>query len=229
MILQVVTCSCCGESFQKKDSILRQNFRRYSSKETGYWFHSICKKCEDKQKIEREWEGDKLRCHLCGQYLPKEQFGVSDHYPYRDNRDARCKKCRNWQSRENKKRYSGEQSLLKMLQMRFLGARERAQRYNIPFNITKQYLKELWDKQEGLCAISAIPMTYIHGKGRTITNVSIDQINPKEGYTIGNIQLVCMAVNQMKSDLSMKELHMFCKAILENKDQNAKKWNHKKK
>ena len=30
-------------------------------------------------------------------------------------------------------------------------------------------------------------MTFEFNKGRTATNVSIDQINPKQGYTIGNV------------------------------------------
>lgn len=54
-------------------------------------------------------------------------------------------------------------------------------------------------------------------QGRTFTNVSIDQINPHLGYTKENIQLVCMAVNQMKSDMSIEELYMFCEAIIKTK------------
>ena len=49
-------------------------------------------------------------------------------------------------------------------------------------------------------------MTFKQCNGSTPTNVSIDQVNHKEGYVIGNIQLVCMAVNQMKSDLEMDDL-----------------------
>ena len=58
--------------------------------------------------------------------------------------------------------------------MRFLCAKERAKKLNIPFDITKDYLKYLWDTQKGLCAISNIPMTYKYNNGRTPTNVSID-------------------------------------------------------
>ena len=102
--------------------------------------------------------------------------------------------------------------------MRFLAARDRANKKGIPFNLTKEYLKELWDEQEGKCAISGIEMTFDQCKGRTATNVSIDQINPNEGYVIGNVQLVCMAVNQFKSDFSMDEIYMFCESILKNRN-----------
>lgn len=44
------------------------------------------------------------------------------------------------------------------------------------------------------------------------------QIKPTTlGYIKGNIQLVCMAVNQMKSDLTIEQLKYFCKSILEYK------------
>lgn len=214
---EYVTCPECDKSFIKKDKELRKHFRRLCVGKKQVGFHTLCKECEDKIKKETECKNGLLKCHICGEYLPIEEFGISDHYPYRNNRDGRCSKCRSKQSLENKRNYKGEYGLLKTLQTRFLCARERALRYNIPFTITKNDLKELWDKQQGLCAISKVPMTYIQGSGRINTNVSIDQIHPKDGYTINNIQLVCMAVNQMKSDLSTEELYMFCEAILKNK------------
>lgn len=40
--------------------------------------------------------------------------------------------------------------------------------------------------------------------------------------TIDNIQLVCMAVNQLKSDLDMDTILILCSAIVDN----AAKWKH---
>ena len=60
-------------------------------------------------------------------------------------------------------------------------------------------------------------MTYELDRGRIFTNVSIDKINPNLGYIKDNIKLVCMAVNQMKSDMSLQELYMFCESIINNK------------
>lgn len=56
---------------------------------------------------------------------------------------------------------------------------------------------------------------------RIYTNISIDQIQPQLGYTKDNIQLVCMAVNQLKSDFSMQEVLTVCNAVVNN----AAKWN----
>lgn len=65
-------------------------------------------------------------------------------------------------------------------------------------------------------------MTYELEKGRTYTNVSIDQISPSVGYTVDNIQLVCMAVNQLKSDLDMDTVLLLCSAILNSNKSNNK-------
>lgn len=68
----------------------------------------------------------------------------------------------------------------------------------------------------GKCAISNIPMTYEFCKGNVMTNISVDQINPKAGYTKDNVQLVCWAVNRMKGEMSMDELLYFVNSIHDN-------------
>ena len=84
------------------------------------------------------------------------------------------------------------------------------------------YLLDLWDKQNGICALSGIKMTYELKKGRTPTNVSIDKIDRTKGYIIGNIQLVCMACNQIKSDMSEELMYYFCKKIVEHYESKNK-------
>lgn len=82
--------------------------------------------------------------------------------------------------------------------------------------ISLQYLVDIWNRQNGLCAISKVPMTHLHGQGNLDTNVSIDRINPNVGYVEGNIQLVCRVVNHMKWSNSTTRLTWWCKQILEN-------------
>jgi hypothetical protein len=60
-------------------------------------------------------------------------------------------------------------------------------------------------------------MTNVSNNGRILTNLSIDRIDSKKGYIKDNIQFVCMAINQMKSDLTLDELYFFCENILKNK------------
>lgn len=63
----------------------------------------------------------------------------------------------------------------------------------------RKHLAELWEKQEGRCALSGIPM---HAPGQDNIEpdlrVSPDRIDSNGHYEIGNIQLVCRFINYWK-------------------------------
>jgi len=65
-----------------------------------------------------------------------------------------------------------------------------------------KHLKNLWDKQEGKCAITGIPMTLIPKDENT---ASPDRIKNSSGYIRGNIHLTCWWVNRMKFDLTASD------------------------
>jgi hypothetical protein len=77
---------------------------------------------------------------------------------------------------------------------------------------------EIYQKQNGKCVISNVEMTYVAGKGRVFTNISIDRINSNIGYEKGNIQLVCFAVNVMKQENTLEDLIYWCREIMRTQD-----------
>lgn len=83
--------------------------------------------------------------------------------------------------------------------------------------LSVEFLLEMLEKQEGICAISGQTLTFIKkpGSGVVYTNASIDQIEAGGGYTEDNVQLVCHIVNLMKSTMSEEELTFWCRAIVE--------------
>lgn len=83
-------------------------------------------------------------------------------------------------------------------------------------NLSIEFLLNLYNKQQGLCAISGVKMTHLTGNGRVPTNISIDRIDSNKGYDEDNVQLVCRQVNIMKSELSLEELKSWCSNILNN-------------
>lgn len=212
-------CDTCGRWLDKNIS----NFKKYSKKTNGLNFHITCRECEEKQQLDKEYKDGKLLCHICGEYKDIDQFSFagSNKYIIRQNRDCRCNQCKTRQRKKVESEYSAQEKLMSVLQKRWLGAKDRAQKKNIPFTITKEDLYNLWISQEGKCAISNLQMTYELNEGRIYTNISIDQIQPQLGYTKDNIQLVCMAVNQLKSDFSMQEVLTVCNAVVNN----LAKWN----
>ena len=66
-------------------------------------------------------------------------------YNIRNGRDKRCPKCKIEQNKKARQQYSKETKLYKILQERWLGAKDRAFNKGIPFTITKEDLLELWE------------------------------------------------------------------------------------
>jgi len=84
-------------------------------------------------------------------------------------------------------------------------------------NITREQLFELWNKQNGRCAISGIPMTYRAVRGVWFPyNVSIDCIVPRSKggrYEIGNIQLVISFINPIVKEHPKELFKEVCVAV----------------
>ena len=212
------TCPICGNTFPRTKAW----FRRVNASGDKA-FHKICRACEDVIKFNKEWKDGKLLCHKCGEYKKVEEFtkngGMSKIRGYRRNV---CKECTVEARKSATKKWTKEQTLVRCLNSRLLGAKDRAEKRKIEFNLTLDFLLNLWDQQNGKCALSDVQMTYDMLSGRTPTNISIDKINRNLGYTKDNVQLVCMACNQMKSDLSDDMLYFFCKQITLKKERNEK-------
>lgn len=208
---QYQKCECCGQVFPRS----REFFKR-DTKQAKNSYHKTCRSCEQQKLLSDNWKDGKLKCWHCGQWLDPTEFGDHPHYSYRGNKDKRCHKCKQAQNKKAREAYNDKVRLNKVIQSRWLGAKKRAKDRGIPFTITKLEIHNLWQQQNGLCALSKIPMTYELDSGRIYTNVSIDQIDPNKGYTLDNVQLVCMGVNQMKADLDMPTLLFLCKSILNN-------------
>jgi len=81
--------------------------------------------------------------------------------------------------------------------------------------ITIQDLMDIFEKQEGLCALSGVKMTWHQGK-LLPTSISIDRTNNSKGYVHGNVRLVCVAINAFKSTQTDSELYEFAKKLVEN-------------
>lgn len=222
-------CPICNRELQYN----RKYFKRYGHKVNGLNYHLVCRECENKIAEMKEWKDGKLLCRYCLQYKPESDFGNDgkNGKKLRNYKKTACKSCITKRQKYHNRSLNDEMMLDKCLRWRYLSARDRAKRHNLDFNLTFEYIKELWNKQEGKCALSGIQMTFQLQEGRTPTNVSIDKIDRTKGYTTDNIQLVCMACNQMKSDLSEGELYYFCQQIVktyENKNKENSEYIERK-
>lgn len=95
-----------------------------------------------------------------------------------------------------------------------IGARASAKAKNYEFDLCKDDLIEIWQKQGGLCVYTGWPMS-THTKNAKL--VSVDRIDSSIGYIKKNIQLTCWCANRAKSFMDEKEFILMCDAITQQK------------
>lgn len=99
--------------------------------------------------------------------------------------------------------------------------REGAKSRGIDFQITKEYLWELFENQGAACALSGVPITLV----RTPTikgTASLDRVDSSGPYCPGNVQWVHKDVNKMKQDLDERVFLAWCTRIHENHPARSK-------
>jgi hypothetical protein len=76
--------------------------------------------------------------------------------------------------------------------------------------ISPEYLWDIWEKQEGRCALSGVKLNLRADEEIT---ASIDRINSEIGYLEGNIQIVHKTINMMKWTNSNNDFINICLAV----------------
>jgi hypothetical protein len=184
----------------------------------GTTYHPSCKPCRALERknlrYERPTDGQR-KCASC-----EIEKDISEFHSDKSSTTGLQSYCKDCQSEKSKKWASTLDGFVKRLHLDMRhNAKKRAKELNI--EITCDDIKELYFKQNGLCALSGLTMTtdtYMTKGNQHIINkmnISIDRINSDLGYTKDNIQLVGAMINRMKSDLTNKEFIDFCSIISE--------------
>ena len=97
------------------------------------------------------------------------------------------------------------------------GARQRAAALNQTFTLPPGWARAAFDRQNGLCAVSGLPMAKDR-RTRAPLAPSIDRIDNRIGYTVENCRLVCYLVNLARSDFTDKEFIDMCRAVVEREE-----------
>ncbi len=87
----------------------------------------------------------------------------------------------------------------------------------IPFELSREEAWDLWNKQEGKCVLSKIPLSLVVNfrdqyKEQT---ASLDRIDSNKPYTVDNVQWVHKRINIMKNSMSNSEFIGWCKLVVE--------------
>mgnify|MGYP000888331377 CR=1 FL=1 len=89
-------------------------------------------------------------------------------------------------------------------------AAKSAKKRNQEFSLTVDDIVKCWIDQSEVCAYSGRKMVLEAGN---LNTVSIERIDSKIGYTMGNTILVCQAINRMKSDFLFEDFYELCSDV----------------
>jgi hypothetical protein len=161
---------------------------------------SICISCMKKNIKVRKQNRIKMIeniCKICKSTKPGNQFLYSANICNKCYTQIRKKKYRNFQ--ENHPEY-----------YLFRNARRRANKKNLDFNLTIDYVKSLFP-ENNICPLLEIPMQV--GKETVFYNsFTLDRIDPNKGYIMGNVWIVSCKANVSKNNATFYEY----KNIVEN-------------
>ena len=120
-------------------------------------------------------------------------------------------KCECGNKFENSKLYKG---VGKLAQSKFSHIEWGAKKRGFEFLITKEYAWSLYEKQNGKCFYTQLPIN-LNTRNYSMT-ASIDRIDSNKGYIEDNIVWVHKDINIMKNKFSKEYFLMLCKKIVEN-------------
>lgn len=140
-------------------------------------------------------------CVVCNTDKPQEEFTKASWGLGRRT----CRICYNSKNSIARKVIGSDARRKQYWAIKIVSIRKECARRNIPFDITARFMMELWDTQQGRCAISGIEFAPIaQGQGLPRNGAcrwnlgSIDRIEPLIGYVPGNVRLILYCLNSFR-------------------------------
>lgn len=134
-------------------------------------------------------------------------------------------KCKSCATKENnsKKINQGYKSIGNLGGTYYNYLKKKAKQRNLEFDISKEFLWNLFIKQNSKCALSNLNITLSRNlTGKNINfnliSASLDRIDSNYGYTEKNVQWVHKWINTMKNTLSNSDFIYICKSVANNHD-----------
>jgi len=160
-------------------------------------------------------------CRQCKEDKDEEQF-------YRPRKDKVCKRCHCINMREKRKKNRPKYNALRAASrarrpwwVRYLNdvvrwTRDRSAKNGIEWGLNRDFVKGLWEMQEGKCALSGFPFSPVQERGKATTfSPSIDRIDPGGGYVPGNVRFILHGLNSLKGREDDEAVFAVCRAVAE--------------
>lgn len=177
----------------------------------------ICNKCGIEQDIKEFISHNKIlnNCSSCRKLMAENKLNNRKKDPQKDKeyRDNYNKNNKQNTANRDRNRY-----LNNIEYMLYNSAKQHSKKLNLDFNLTEEYIKEIYPK-DNCCAILKENFI-ISNKSKNNNSASLDRIDSKIGYIIGNIQVISFKANQIKSNCTLSELELMIKNFKQQTLQN---------
>lgn len=201
-------CKCdCGNIKRLRGSVLKNG----STRSCGCLHLEITKTNRFKPK-----EGV---CEICGERFIYRASSVDGKRKKTCSRDCHNKRRAKYQANLVNKDF--KHFLTKLAR----SVRTRAARENIRYDLSTDFILNLFAEQNGKCKMTGVPFELNQRRGRTNISPrlpSIDKIEPAKGYIKSNVQLVCFMYNQAKDVWTDNDVLKFAKALVAHQKANKK-------
>jgi hypothetical protein len=148
------------------------------------------------------------RCGGCG----RERAVLAGHLVNGQSQGCGCSRDR----RNQTARFKGAGKIHKSYYTRIKRSATSTKRRALDFEVSIEFLWELFECQNGRCALTGIPLTFPETMSTAsilLSTASLDRIDSSEGYVEGNVQWVHKHVNLMKNRFDQNYFIQLCRRI----------------
>lgn len=208
---QLGVSKSCVSRFLKRYNVEFDEDKHYINKNKRKWVGTTLEGIEILDVVDRiKYPSGSIRYRLCC----KCSCGTTFETYLNDLQSGHTKSCGCFRFRKGKQspisRYVGDLPLSKWSNT-LRGAKQRG--YLV--EITHEDAWELFEKQEGKCTLTGIPLNLDPEKGEV--NASLDRIDNSLGYIPGNVQWLHNDINQIKFTYDQDYFIDLCRRVANHK------------
>jgi len=133
-----------------------------------------------------------------------------------DGKQTRCKQCRTKQQREREKTQPTAK-YTRWCHSYLMRIKRSAANKNVYFDLKASDIRNLWDTQGGKCKLTGLDMLGpFDPKEDTASpnSASIDRIDYRIGYVVGNVRLICNCINMFRARMNDEDMLQMAEALI---------------
>lgn len=188
----------------------------------------VTKTCDEFTKDKNRRGGKSIYCRDCMKEINKIIRKRNNEQRTEYNRQYRAvhrEEYREWERENYKKRSEERRSQAKSwrekrhgtIKMMHLAARLRARKKQISYELSPEFIDVILSSQGDKCVLTGLDFVYESDSEYKVRPFapSLDRKDTSKGYSLDNIQIVCIIANKARNEYSMEIFDQMCLARVE--------------